>query len=387
MPNIAKPAIEKRGRSRELRELAAVFLRLGTTAFGGPAAHLALMREEVVSRRQWLSDQGFLDLISACNLIPGPNSTEMAIHIGHRRAGWPGLLIAGSCFILPAAVMVSAIAWAYTKYGSLPAMQGVLVGVKPVVVVIVLQALVVLRRSALKSRLLQTLAFLAALLSLVGVYELTVLFGVAAAAVVVQQGRNWPRHIHALSPIPLFALASDLPSASPALTRLFFVMAKLGSVLFGSGYVLLAFLQSELVEQRHWITASQLLYAVAVGQVTPGPVFTTATFLGYVMAGPKGAAVATVGIFFPAFIFVALTAPFVARLRRSSVLGVFLDGLNAASLGLIAAVTVQIGRTAFVNVATMFIAAVAALLLFRFRVSSTWLVLGGAIAGWLISVF
>jgi chromate transporter len=387
LPNSAKPAIGERGRSRELRHLAALFLRLGTTAFGGPAAHLAIMREEVVSRRHWLSDQEFLDLISACNLIPGPNSTEMAIHIGHRRGGWPGLLIAGSCFILPAAVMVTAIAWAYTKYGSLPVMQGVLVGVKPVVVVIVLQALVLLRRSALKSRLLQTLAFLAALLSLVGVYELTVLFGLAAAAVVVQQGRNWPRHIRALSPIPLVGLASDLPSASPALVKLFLVMAKVGSVLFGSGYVLLAFLKSELVEQRHWITAGQLLDAVAVGQITPGPLFTTATFLGYVMAGPKGAAVATVGIFFPAFVFVALTAPFLERLRRSSVLGVFLDGLNAASLGLIAAVTVQIGRTAFINIPTMLIAAVAALLLFRFRVSSTWLVLGGAVAGWLISVF
>lgn len=387
MTTSVKPTIGHSGRSRELRELVSLFLRLGTTAFGGPAAHLAIMREEVVSRRQWLSDQEFLDLISACNLIPGPNSTEMAIHIGHRRAGWPGLLAAGVCFILPAAVMVTGIAWVYTKFGSLPAMQGVLVGVKPVVVVIVLQALVVLRRSALKSRLLQSLAFLAALLSLVGVYELTVLFGVAAAAVVVQQGRNWPRRIRALAPIPLFALAADSPAASVALGKLFLVMAKVGSVLFGSGYVLLAFLQSELVEQRHWITAGQLLDAVAVGQVTPGPVFTTATFLGYVMAGPKGAAVATAGIFFPAFVFVALTAPFLARLRRSALVGVFLDGLNAASLGLIAAVTVQIGRTAFVNLPTMFIAAVAALLLFRFRVSSTWLVLGGAAAGWLISVF
>jgi chromate transporter len=346
---------------------------------------MALMREEVVTRRQWLSDQEFLDLISACNLIPGPNSTEMAIHIGYKRAGWPGLLIAGSCFILPAALMVSAIAWAYTRYGNLPLTQSVLIGVKPVVVVIVLQALWVLGRSALKSRLLQVLALLAAILSFMGLYELAVLFGVAAAAVLLQPGKSWPRRLGAISPIPLLALAADSATASLGLSQLFLVMAKVGSVLFGSGYVLLAFLQSELVEQRHWITASQLLDAVAVGQVTPGPLFTTATFLGYVMAGPKGAAVATAGVFLPAFVFVALTAPFLAQLRRSSLVATFLDGLNAASLGLIAAVTVQIARTAFVSIPTVVIAAVAAVLLFRFRVSSTWLVLGGAGIGLLSS--
>lgn len=361
-------------RSR-LWELTALFLRLGATAFGGPAAHIALMREEVVARRRWLTDQEFLDLISACNLIPGPNSTEMAIHIGHRRAGWRGLLLAGACFILPASVIVTGIAWAYQRYGGLPVSQSLLVGVKPVVVIIVLQALVLLGRTALKSRLLQILALVAAILSFAGVYELVVLFGIAGAAVLIKQARNRFRQAGGMLPLLVFAASASAPAN---LGQLFLVMAKIGSVLFGSGYVLLAFLQSELVEQRHWINSSQLLDAVAVGQITPGPVFTTATFLGYVLGGLKGAAVATAGIFLPAFLFVALTAPFIARLRWSRPLGMFLDGLNAASLGLIAAVTVNIARTAFVDVFTVAIAVMAAVLLFRFRVNSTWLVVGGA---------
>ena len=303
-----------------LRELARLFGRLGFTAFGGPAAHIAMMEDEVVRRRGWMTHEQFLDLLGATNLIPGPNSTEMAIHIGHARARWAGLVVAGVCFILPAVLIVMAIGWAYVRFGALPEVAGVLYGVKPVIIAVVVQALWGLGRTALKTWFVAGVALAALAASLAGIHELLVL---VAAGVVVAARRAIAdaRASRAASwlPWPVLGVGAAGTAASTAfgLGPLFLVFLKIGSVLFGSGYVLLAFLRSDLVDRLHWLTESQLLDAVAVGQVTPGPVFTTATFIGYVLGGPAAAAVATIGIFLPAFVFVAISGPLVPWLRRS----------------------------------------------------------------------
>jgi chromate transporter len=383
-----------------LAELAGLFLKLGTIAFGGPAAHIAMMEDEVVRRRRWLTREEFLDYLGATNLIPGPNSTELAIHIGHARAGWPGLLVAGACFILPATVIVGVIAWAYVRFGTLPEIKAVLYGIKPVVIAVVAQALWSLGRTALKTRTLVVLGAAAVLAAAVGVDELLILFGagliMAVWRWVVAPGQQHPALLlagatHDLiqsSPSPTrvavrtAAVAAGGVAAAPfGLWPLFWTFAKIGAVLFGSGYVLLAFLRADLVERLGWLTERQLLDAVAVGQVTPGPVFTTATFVGYLLGGTPGAIVATVGIFLPAFIFVALSGPLVPRLRRSPTAGAVLDGVNVASLALMTVVTWQLGRAALVDSLAIVLAAISAALLLRFRVNSAWLVLGGALVG------
>jgi chromate transporter len=370
-------------RRAELFRLAVLFLKLGTIGFGGPAAHVALMQDEVVSRRRWMSRDEFLDLLGATNLIPGPNSTEMAIHIGRRRAGWPGLLVAGVCFILPATIIVWGLAWAYTRYGSLPEIQGPLYGVKPVIIAIIFQALLILGRSALKTRPLVIVGLAAVGLILGGVHELVVLFGVGAA---VAAGRllllrRGPLAAVLLQPLPAAGLSAVATAVPFQLSMLFLVFLKMGAVLFGSGYVLLAFLRAELVVRLGWLTEGQLLDAVAVGQATPGPVFTTATFVGYLLGGHAGALTATAGIFLPAFFFVAVSGPLVPRLRRSAAAGAFLDGVNVASLALMAVVTAELARSAVLDVPTALLAAAAAVLLLRYRVNASWLVLGGAVAG------
>jgi chromate transporter len=380
-----------------LAELAGLFLKLGTVAFGGPAAHVAMMEDEVVRRRQWLTREEFLDYLGATNLIPGPNSTELAIHVGHARAGWPGLLVAGGAFILPAALIVGALAWAYVRFGSLPEVAGGLYGVKPVVIAVVLQALWGLARSAVKSLPLLALGLAAATATVMGVHELAVLAAAAvgASALVGFARRRGPSSALAIAAAPgalstaavlatNASVASGAGIATASLSSLFVVFLKIGSVLFGSGYVLLAFLRADLVERLGWLTEHQLLDAVAVGQVTPGPVFTTATFVGYLVAGGPGALVATVGIFLPAFVFVALSGPLVPRLRRSPVAGAALDGVNVASLALMAVVTWQLGRAAVIDGFTLLLAGASALLLIRFRVNSAWLVLGGALLGLLL---
>jgi len=366
--------------------LSLLFLRLGTTAFGGPAAHIALMQDEVVRRRRWMTEEEFLDLLGATNLIPGPNSTELAIHIGHRQAGWPGLLVAGTSFILPAVFIVTAFAWAYVRFGSLPQVTGVLYGVKPVIIVIVLQALWSLGRTAIKTKWLALIAVTGLALTLAGVHELLVLF---AAGVIVAVGRLIARqtkrdHNSLIAIAALFLQANPAAAASFGLWPLFLFFLKVGSVLYGSGYVLLVFIRSDLVERWHWLTETQLLDAIAVGQVTPGPVFTTATFIGYVLGGARGALVATLGIFLPAFLFVAASGPLVPRIRRSPIAGAFLDGVNVAALALMAVVTYQLGRAALIDVTTIIIALVSAVLLFRFRVNSAWLIAGAALLGWLL---
>jgi chromate transporter len=377
-----------------LRELALLFLRLGTTAFGGPAAHVAMMEDEVVRRRHWLTHEEFLDLLSATNLIPGPNSTEMAIHIGLRRAGWAGLLVAGSCFILPAAILVSIIAWVYVRFGKLPQAEAILYGVKPVVLAIVLQALWRLGRTAIKTRPLAATCLSAAAVSFLGVNELIVLFVTGllfAAARPPASGRSpesGGRLPGVASGIALGAASGTAVATGAAfgLWPMFLFFVKVGSVLFGSGYVLLAFLRADLVDRWHWLTEGQLLDAIAVGQITPGPLFTTATFIGYVLAGVPGAAVATTGIFLPAFFFVAISGPLVPRLRRSPLAGAFLDGVNVASLALMAVVTLQLARAAFVDLPTVAIGLVGIFLLLRYRINSTWLIVASAVAGVLVHV-
>ena len=376
-------------RRRRLLEVALVFGRLGATAFGGPAAHIALMEDELVRRRRWVTRERFLDLLGAANLIPGPNSTELAIHLGWVRAGFPGLVVAGVAFIAPAALAVVALAWAYVRFGARPDAAAVLAGVKPVVLLVVLQALSKFARTLLRTRRLAALAAAATVATALGANELAVLLGtgLACAALAPRPPAVPGPGRAAATALPLLAPALALAPASAPATggALFWVFLKIGSVLYGSGYVLLAFLRADLVVRLGWLTDAQLLDAVAVGQVTPGPVFTTATFVGYLVAGGPGAAAATVGIFLPAFVLVALSGPLVPRLRDSATAGAFLDGVNAASLALMAVVTVQLGRDALARPTSIAIAVVSAVLLLRFRVNSAWLVLGGAAAGWVLA--
>ncbi len=380
----------------ELRPLATLFLRLGTTAFGGPAAHIAMMEDEVVRRRAWLTRQEFLDLVGATNLIPGPNSTELAIHIGHRRAGWPGLLVAGLSFIVPAMAIVWLIAWGYVTYGTLPGVAGVLAGIKPVVFAIVVQALFGLGRTALKSAVTLALGVLSFAALLLGAHELVVLAVAALIALIdarVTAGGDPTRGASALAGASLAqgvgaaggvaGGAAGAAIGATALGPLFFVFLKAGAFLFGSGYVLLAFLRTDLVVRLGWLTEAQLLDAIAVGQFTPGPVFTTATFIGYLLAGNAGALIATLGIFLPAFVFVALTAPFLPRLRENALLAGALDGVNAASLALMAAVCIPLARDAVAGPVQVALFAAALYLMQHRGVHSAWLVLGGALTGWL----
>jgi chromate transporter len=375
-----------------LREIGLLFLKLGATAFGGPAAHIAMMEDEVVRRRGWLTREQFLDYLGATNLIPGPNSTELAIHIGHARAGWPGLVLAGISFIIPATLIIGAVAWAYVQYGRLPEVAGLLYGIKPVVIAIVAQALWGLGRTAIKTKGLAVLGGVATVTAGLGLHELIVL---AAAGAIVPTVRSWShvrqRTDHVLPAFlasimagaPASAIAQTVAVAPFGLWPLFLVFAKAGAVLFGSGYVLLAFLRADLVERLGWLTEPQLLDAIAIGQVTPGPVFTTATFIGYLLGDAAGAAIATIGIFLPAFVFVALSGPVVPRLRRSAVAGAVLDGVNVASLALMLVVSWQLGRAALVDWWTVGLLVTSVIALVRFRINPAWLIAAGGMLGWL----
>ena len=363
-----------------IRELAAFFLRLGTTAFGGPAAHIAMMEEELVRRRRWLSGEKFLDLLGASNLIPGPSSTELAIHIGYLKAGWAGWLVAGICFILPATLIVLAIAWSYARFGSLPAASAVLYGVKPVVIAVIFQAVWGLGRTAIKTTFLGFVAAVSVVLAFLGLHPLVLLLlaGGAACLAELKTLRGSSSGVFAFGTTTAGVAAA---ATSFSLASLFLVFLKVGAVVFGSGYVLLAFLRADLVAQRGWLTDGQLVDAVAVGQVTPGPVFTTATFIGYLLGGVRGALVATAGIFIPGFLLVAASGPLVPRIRKSKIAGAFLDGVNGGSLALMAVVSWQLCRASLVDVVTIVLAAVSLLVLWRWRMNSAWLVLLGAVAG------
>ncbi|MFH1103795.1 MAG: chromate efflux transporter [Actinomycetota bacterium] len=368
-------------------EVARAFLKLGTTAFGGPAVHVSMMHDEFVTRRRWLDDQTFLDLVGATNLIPGPNSTEMAIHLGFTRARWRGLVTAGACFILPATVIVLVLAVIYVHYGSTPQGRAVLYGIAPVVIAVIFQALIRLGRAAIKDAWLGAIGVAALALYLLGVSELVVLFGGALVAMVIgNAGRLGSSH-HAWVPwvVPGVSLFGQVePQRAVDLGRLFLVFLKVGALLYGSGYVLLAFLRSDLVHGLGWLTEGQLIDAVAVGQMTPGPLLTAATFIGYLLSGFAGAVIATIGIVLPSFVFVAALQPVMPRIRRSVWAGAALDGVNVAALGLMAGVTYQLGRRAVVDIPTGVLAVAAAVAVFRFRINSAWLVLAGAAVGGLI---
>jgi chromate transporter len=369
-------------------EVAQLFLKLGTIAFGGPAAHIAMMDDEIVRKRGWLSRERFLDLLGATNLIPGPNSTEMAIHLGFLRAGWRGLIVAGACFILPAMTITGVLAWAYVRFGSLPEVFWLLYGVKPVIIAIVVQALWGFALKAVKGPVTGAVGVAVIALSFLGWDEVLLLLVAGVATMLAKRAgqkgtpatavaATWGAMLVAGAPATA-AAAAQAPVSLWALTGFFL---KVGSVLYGSGYVLLAFLRSDLVQRWGWLTDQQLMDAIAVGQFTPGPVFTTAMFIGYIVAGVPGALLATLGIFLPSFVFVAASSPLIPRIRRSAWAGGFLDGVNVASLGLMAAVTWQLGRAALVDWVTVSLALVATVLVFRLRINSAWLVLGGGLIG------
>ena len=380
-----------------LQELAIVFLRLGTIAFGGPAAHIAMMDQELVSHRRWLSSEKFLDLLGVTNLIPGPSSTELAIYIGYDRAGWRGLVIAGSCFILPAMLIVWAIAAIYVQYQTLPQMSWLLYGIKPVIIAIILQAVVKLGKKAAKNTPTTIAGVLAIAGYLAGINEILMLVSLGIAVMLVQnlQTKESTSSLFLLPFSEILAQVGNSPNSinltTPSTTvswpSVFLIFLKIGSVLYGGGYVLLAFLQRDLVEQNHWLTSQQLLDAVAIGQITPGPLFTTATFIGYLLAGNEGAIAGTVGIFLPAFILIMLVNPWVTKLRQSRWVSGFLDGVNVVSLGLMAGVLYTLARSAVVDWATVLIAIGSAIVVFRFKINSVWLVLGGGAIGLILHLF
>jgi chromate transporter len=368
-------------RPSRLAELARVFLKLGVISFGGPAAHVAFMRDEFVRRRTWLTDDEFLDLVGATNLIPGPNSTELAIHIGRRRAGTAGLVVAGACFILPAMLIVYGFAVAYVRFGALPETQALFYGLQPVVVAIVAYAIVQLGRTAIRATWHWPLAIAALAFTALGWHELLTLAlcGLVGAVVHANLRRLPGGSAGAFVPIALPFVAGVPATVSSG--TLFSVFFKAGALLFGSGYVLVAFLRADLVERLHWLTERQLVDAIAVGQFTPGPVFTTATFIGYLLAGSPGALIATAAIFLPAFVYVALSAPVIPALRKSRVLAGALDGVNIASLALMALTTLQLGRTAIVDPITGALAVAALFVLVSRRTNPVWLMLTGAGVG------
>ena len=365
-----------------IAQVAGYFLKLGFTGFGGPAAHIAMMHREVVVKRKWLDEQEFLDLIGVANLIPGPTSTEMAIHIGWRRAGWIGLVLCGVCFTLPATLIVLALAWAYVNFGTTTSARALLYGVQPVVIAIVAQALWGLGKKAVKGALTALVGIAVVVLYLLGADLIVLLL---AGGLVVMIGANVGRARGFKSAgifLPIAGLGLPVAAAVPfSLPVLFLTFLKIGSVLYGSGYVLLALLRADFVDGLGWLTDRQLLDGIAIGQVTPGPLFTTATFIGYLLGGVPGALVATLGIFLPSFLFVAISGRILPHIRESAWFGAALDGVNVASLGLMAGVTLQLAQAALVDPLTIAIALVSMILLFRFQTNSTWLIAGGALVG------
>ncbi len=396
-----------------LRELASLFLKLGTISFGGPAAHIALMETEVVRKRQWLTKQQFLDLLGAANLIPGPTSTEMAINVGFVRAGWAGLCVAGASFILPAAVITGAFAWAYVRFGTLTQAVSVLGGIKAAVIVVIAIAIWRLGKTAVKGVGLAVLGGLALAAFFLGVSPIVILFGGGLVGMVVQRaasfrspgalmfsplfgrrtfpisaaGGTWTSWSRAVGTVLVASTAAGAVIARPSVYRIGLFFLKLGAVLYGGGYVLLAFLEQGLVQQNAWLTHQQLLDAVAIGQFTPGPVFSTATFIGYILGGAPGAAVATLGIFLPSFFYVALLAPVLFRLRQSAWIAGFLDSVNVCAVALMGGVTFRLAADALRGWPSWAIATISLAVILRWKVSPAWVIVGGGIAGLAFAAF
>ena len=369
-------------KNKELQTLFRLFLRLGLTAFGGPAAHIAMMQREVVDKRRWMDHDHFLDLIGATNLIPGPNSTEMAIHIGQERAGWRGLLIAGACFICPAVIITAIIAWLYQQYGHIPQVSAFIFGIKPAIIPVILAAALPLAKRALKDACLWAIAIVALIVGLLGVNEIYVMFGAGALTLLCFAARNRNNTLQGLGPILL-----QVPALVVSNARIFFAFLKVGAILYGSGYVLFAFLDSELVA-KGLLSRKVLIDAIAVGQFTPGPVFSSVTFIGWQMGGWKSAALATLAIFLPSFVFVALSHPLIPRMRKSKLFSAFLDGVNAASVAIILTVCIDFGRATITDWRAVTIAAAAAIVVFGFpKVNSAFVILGGSVLGFLLQLW
>ncbi len=391
------PLLSAANRGSRLAEIAGLFLRLGFTAFGGPAAHIAMLRDEVVHRRQWISDERFIDLMGIASIIPGPTSTELAIYVGYLRAGWPGLVLAGVCFIVPAMMMVLVLAWAYVAYGTLPQIGWLFYGIQPVVVAIIAVALWNLGRTLFKGIWPMLFALVLLILYLSGINVLIILFGgglLFGFGSWAQQYRMRKNKLSGLSFLPISSwragwkaiataiLGGSAASAAPVnLWVLFLTFLKYGAVVYGSGYVLLAFLRTDLVQNLHWLTDQQLLDAISVGQFTPGPVFTTATFIGYLIGSWPGAVLATLGIFLPSFILILLVHPLAERLRHSTLTAPLLKGINIAAIALMGGVLVQLAQHALTDVLTVILALVSFAILLRFKLNSAWLILLGAVVG------
>ncbi|HVO72002.1 MAG TPA: chromate efflux transporter [Aggregatilineaceae bacterium] len=384
-------SLPRRARLRRTAEVAAAFLRIGATAFGGPAAHIAIMRHELVERRKWLDEQHFLDLLGATNLIPGPNSSEMAMHVGFVRAGFAGLIAGGLGFLLPAMVIVLGLAWAYLKYGETPAAGWLLYGIKPVIIPLIVLAIWSLGKRAVKDALTALVGVAALVLYFAGINFVVLLLG---GGLVVMLAHNAARlrkgHlVRAILPLPLIGpvLATSTVTATGfSLWEMFLIFLKIGALLYGSGYVLFAYMQADLVTRHAWLTQRQLIDAIAVGQMTPGPLSTSTTFVGYLLGGVPGALIATGAFYLPSFIVVAISNPLIPRLRRSAWAGSFLDGVNVAALGIMTAVTWQLARAAFPDAFTLLVGLAAAGLLLRYRLNSVWLVAFGAALGLLHAV-
>lgn len=371
--------------SSGLTDLARLFLKLGTIGFGGPAVHIAMMEEEVVRKRKWISQDHFLDLVGSTNLIPGPNSTEMTMHIGHERAGWKGLILAGSCFIFPAVIITTVFAWAYRQYGKLPEVEPFIYGIKPAIISVIAALMISLGKKALKSIELGILGIIAAVLVLYGVNEILVLFAAGFTGILIYLAKNRKQTLQGIFPFVLLQVMSS--SSNSFNWKLFFIFLKVGSILYGSGYVLFAFLDAELVA-KGLLTKQELVDAIAVGQFTPGPVFSSATFIGWQIAGPAGAVAATIGIFLPSFLFVALLNPLIPRLRKSKIMSAFLDTVNIVSVAIILAICIEMGKASLTDWRTFAIAVAGFIITLRFKkLNTAFVVLGGAVLGYLLRLF
>jgi chromate transporter len=369
-------------KDKPLTEVAKVFFKLGCIAFGGPAVHIAMMEQEVVKKRKWISPEHFLDLIGATNLIPGPNSTEMTMHCGHERAGWKGLIVAGVCFIVPAVIITAVLAWAYQQYGTLPEVEPFLYGIKPAIIAVIVSMMISLGKKALKTTTLGIIGALAAIITLMGVNEIYVLFGAGLAGILLHLLTQKPSAFNGFAPVVFLAITSAVAEVSN--WKLFWIFLKVGSILYGSGYVLFAFLDAELVT-KGLLSKQELIDAIAVGQFTPGPVFSSATFIGWQLGGLSGALTATIGIFLPSFVFVAFLNPLIPKLRNSKLMSAFLDTVNMAAIAIILAVIVEMGKETFLDWRTIVIAILGFVITFYFKgLNTAFVVIGGGALGYLL---
>ncbi|WP_339655364.1 chromate efflux transporter [Flavobacterium frigidarium] len=365
----------------KLKEVALLFFKLGSIAFGGPAAHIAMMEDEVVKKRNWMTKQHFLDLVGATNLIPGPNSTEMTMHCGYERAGWKGLIVAGACFVFPAVVITMVFAWLYQQYGQLPKVEPFIYGIKPAVIAIIIGAVYTLGKKAIKNRTLGLLGGLTLLACICGVSEIVALFVCGFAGLILYLTSNSQQTLKSFAPVLVLQMA-----ITPSTLNILWSFFKVGALLYGSGYVLFAFLDAELVATGI-LSKQELIDAVAIGQFTPGPVLSTATFIGWQIGGFWGAIAATIGIFLPSFLFVALLNPLVPKMRNSKMFSAFLDAVNVAAVAVIVSVCLSMGRETITDWRTIFIAAVSLLVVFVFKkMNSAFIVIGGALLGYLLTL-